>query len=210
MKKLEDKFSKLVSQLEEMARKPSDPGPSVLSAVGAVLHISHMTAPNLALPDRAGLTSYRTRVSLTRGVRRYEPCPLLIDVKNNKRPWRINDLQEIRTSLEARCLDMEEQIRVCELRVGGGLILPERGAQLVCGSTGRLVYVGKVCVYKCVHTSVLCELVPSGPGCLSGPLPCRWGGLRLHWAIWPPPRKMVHAEVEQRRERRMERRMEEG
>ena len=38
----------------------SDPGPSVLSAVGAVLHISHMTAPNLALPDRTGLTSHRT------------------------------------------------------------------------------------------------------------------------------------------------------
>lgn len=37
----------------------SDPGPSVLSAVGAVMHISHMTAPNLALPDCAGLTSHR-------------------------------------------------------------------------------------------------------------------------------------------------------
>lgn len=38
----------------------SDPGPSVLSAVGAVLHISHMTAPNLALPDCTVLTSHRT------------------------------------------------------------------------------------------------------------------------------------------------------
>lgn len=39
----------------------SDPGPSVLSAVGAVLHISHMTAPNLALPDCTVLISHRTR-----------------------------------------------------------------------------------------------------------------------------------------------------
>lgn len=43
----------------------SDPGLSVLSAVGAVLHISHMTASNLALPDRTGLTNHRTHAHNT-------------------------------------------------------------------------------------------------------------------------------------------------
>lgn len=53
----------------------SDPGPSVLSAVGAVLHISHMTAPNLALPDRTGLTSHaRTH---THNTRSKVPCVLM-------------------------------------------------------------------------------------------------------------------------------------